>query len=230
MRLLVAALKMVRQYARRSVASMSNGGVWGNICLAGVVFAPADSKTGTQTTAPPPVGQRGDKPGRRMKVSAIEFRPAEAADVKVILEFIRMMAALEGRPDAATIAEKDLTDLLFGDRAIAYGFLAESGGEVIASALTLLKFSSYRGRRIFYIEDIIVAEQARGSGVGTEMMKFLAQTAVDMGCDAMEWYALKDNPGALRFYERLGAQYDTPHAILGFDEAAMKKVAGVVCE
>tara|TARA_R110002072_G_scaffold29265_1_gene92874 strand:- start:15 stop:485 length:471 start_codon:yes stop_codon:yes gene_type:complete len=152
------------------------------------------------------------------------FRPVTVDDLGTILEFIKMLASNEGRPEAVTLSEADLAELLFGEKPVAYGFLAVKEGVPVASALLLQKFSSYRGKRILYIEDLIVSEAARGDGVGSKMMVFLAGIALEMGCDAMEWYALKSDPKALRFYERLGAQYDTPHAILGFDKMVLEKL------
>lgn len=163
-------------------------------------------------------------------MSKLTFRAATRDDLGIIVEFIKMLAANEGRREAVTLSEADLAGLLFGEKAIAYSFLAVKEGLPIASALALQKFSSYRGKRILYIEDLIVTKAARGDGVGGEMMQFLAEKALEMGCDAMEWYALKSDAKALRFYERLGAQYDTPHAILGFDKMTLEKVAGVLSD
>jgi len=163
-------------------------------------------------------------------MSEIVFRKAKREDIATLIKFIHLLAAHEERPEAVTITEAALTDLLFGDKAIGYGFVALQSGEPVATALLIQKFSSFRGSRILYIEDIIVSNGARGSGVGTKFMKFLAQKALEWGCDAMEWYAMKYNAGALRFYERLGAQYDDPHAILGFDQKTLRDVARNVSE
>lgn len=163
-------------------------------------------------------------------MSDIEFRPATAFDIPTIIEFSRMLAMHQGNPEDVVITEEALGDLLFGDRAIGYAFIAEKEEKAIAMALLMQKFSSYRGTRILYIEDLVVSREARGTGVGTQMMHFLSKVALDMGCDAMEWYAHKEDQSALRFYERLGAQYDEPHVIFGFDADALSRMAGAMNE
>ncbi len=163
-------------------------------------------------------------------MSEITFRPVTQSDLETIIGFIKMLAANEGRPEVVTVTGQDLVNLLWGDRAIAYGYLGFQGGKPVVSALLMQKYSSYRGKRILYIEDLIVSEAARGEGVGSKMVKFLAGEALKMGCDAMEWYALRTDPKALRFYERLGADIDTAHAILGFDEKSLQQAAGVMSE
>ena len=56
-----------------------------------------------------------------------------------------------------------------------------------------------------FLKDLFVAESARGTGVGREIMRHMAQMAVEWGCLRFDWTAEKDNPGALRFYDELGA-------------------------
>lgn len=158
-------------------------------------------------------------------MSDIVFRPATRADLSVLIDFIHLLASDEGRPDAVSVTKDRLAALLFGPDAFGTGYLGFKGNEPLVSALVLKKFSSYRGTPILYIEDIVVSEAARGTGVGAKMMEFLAKKALEQGCEAMEWMAVEDNAGAIRFYERLGAEID-PHVVLGFDHAAMLKVSG----
>ena len=157
-------------------------------------------------------------------MSDLVIRAATESDLGVVIDFIRLLAESEGRPEAVSITEEKLGSLFFGGQAIGNGYLAFMGVKPVASALVMQKYSSYRGSRILYIEDIIVSPDARGSGVGAKFMQYLAQRALEQGCENMEWMALKDNGGALRFYQRLGAQID-PHKVLGFDHATLQKVA-----
>lgn len=159
-------------------------------------------------------------------MSDIQFRSATEADIPTIILFSRMLAEHQGNPEKVIISEDALADLLFGPKAIGYAYIAERNAEAVGVAVLMQKFSSYSGKRILYIEDLVVAPEARGFGVGTLMMQFLSKVALDMGCNAMEWYAHKEDKSALRFYERLGAQYDEPHVIFGFDEGDLSRMAG----
>lgn len=55
-----------------------------------------------------------------------------------------------------------------------------------------------------YLEDMFVAETARGKGVGQLAMQALAQIAVHRQAQALVWECAANNADALRFYRKLG--------------------------
>ncbi len=62
------------------------------------------------------------------------------------------------------------------------------------------------GAGTLFLKDLLVVEEARGSGLGARIMQSLAQIAQEAGCARFDWTAETDNPGALAFYDRLGAR------------------------
>lgn len=56
-----------------------------------------------------------------------------------------------------------------------------------------------------FMKDLFVRQAWRGRGVGERLLGFLARLAVSEGCARLDWTTERDNPGAIRFYERLGA-------------------------
>ncbi|RMB12205.1 GNAT family N-acetyltransferase [Eilatimonas milleporae] len=146
-------------------------------------------------------------------------------DVGAIVDLIRALAAHEGRPDAATVGAEALTDLLFGPLAIAHGLIARRVGAPVGYALFGVKFASFTGARLLYIDDIFVHQNVRGHGLGTGFMAALAREAVRRGCAAMEWSALDDNDQALGFYDRLGAIEKTGIRYFRTDGADLSRLA-----
>jgi len=134
------------------------------------------------------------------------IRAATPQDADTICEFITELAAHEGRPELATIRPEVLQDLLFGDRALAYAYLGFVGQDCSAYAIVAERFSSFRGTRLLYIEDMLVRPEFRGGGTGKQFLAFLAKQAANLGCERMEWSALDDNDIALGFYDHLGAE------------------------
>ena len=59
-------------------------------------------------------------------------------------------------------------------------------------------------RRVLYIDDFCVAEEARGQGIGEALMDFAQNLARQKGCSKLTLTVWNDNAGALRFYEGLG--------------------------
>ena len=57
---------------------------------------------------------------------------------------------------------------------------------------------------LLYLKDLYVSDAARGAGLGTRILQFLANFAIDRGIDRMDLTTDSDNAGAQRFYDSLG--------------------------
>lgn len=135
----------------------------------------------------------------------LRIRPAEVADVPLILRFIRALAEYERLAHEVVATEKLLRDSLFGPEPGAEVILAFVGDEPAGFALFFHNFSTFLGRRGLYLEDLFVHPEWRGRGVGRQLLVYLARLAVARGCGRMEWAVLDWNEPAIRFYRSLGA-------------------------
>lgn len=152
----------------------------------------------------------------------MHIRPAVETDLPVLVEFISELAAHEGRPELATITESVLSSLLFGEHALGRAFIGEVDEQTAAYAIVAERFTSFRGTRYLYVEDMLIRPAFRKGGAGKKFFAFLAKTALGMGCDRLEWSALDDNDIALGFYDHLNATRETGvvHFSLGQDGMA----------
>ena len=137
------------------------------------------------------------------------IRPAQPADVPVILALIKELAAYEREPDAVVATQADLEAALFREDAALFGLIAEHPGQdgpVIAGcALWFLNFSTWVGRHGIYLEDLYVRPEFRGQGYGGQLLVELAKIADERGYGRLEWAVLDWNETAHRFYESVGA-------------------------
>ncbi|MFN0107070.1 MAG: N-acetyltransferase family protein [Bryobacteraceae bacterium] len=131
------------------------------------------------------------------------IRGASAADVELILQMIREMATAEQRQNAVTITRPALERHVFGERPIAEVFLGFWDGEPVAYLMVQMRFSSYAGDPILYVEDVFVRARAQGRGLGKKLMAYAADLARKRGCGAMHWSVGEWNAPALVFYDRL---------------------------
>jgi GNAT superfamily N-acetyltransferase len=138
---------------------------------------------------------------------SLTIRPATAADVPAILALIRELALYEREPDAVVATEDDLLRDGFGPSPAFEVLLADWNGETIGFALYFFTFSTWRGRRCLYLEDLFVQPQHRGRGAGLALMRALAREAVARDCPRFCWQVLDWNEPAIAFYERLGAKF-----------------------
>ena len=135
----------------------------------------------------------------------IELRSATPADIPHILAFIRELAEYEKLAHEAVATAEDMTEQLFGPQPAAEVVMAEVDGQPAGFALFFHNFSTFKGQRGLYLEDLFVRPQYRGLGLGTQLMMHLAQLAVARGCGRFEWSVLDWNTPAIRFYRSLGA-------------------------
>jgi GNAT superfamily N-acetyltransferase len=134
-----------------------------------------------------------------------EIRPVAQAELPILLQLIRQLAAYERRLEQVVATEADLERALFGQPPVAEAVLAWQGAQAVGYALYYPVFSTFRGRAALYLEDIFVVPEARGQGVGYALMRHLAQVARQRGYDRIEWSVLDWNAPALAFYRKLGA-------------------------
>lgn len=136
-------------------------------------------------------------------MSNVTVRFATAADVEVILAFIKGLAAFEHEPNAVRTTTADLLRDGFGEQPKFEVLIAERGGAPVGFALFFPTYSTWEGRAGMHLEDIFVIDEERGSGVGYKLMTTLAALAVERGCARLELSVLDWNP-ARKFYHRLG--------------------------
>lgn len=134
------------------------------------------------------------------------IRPATAADVPLILAFIRELAEYERLSHEATANEELLKDSLFGPKPAAEVILGYVGTEPVSFAIFFHNYSTFMGRHGLYLEDLYVKPEFRRRGLGRIMLSHLARLACERGCGRFEWAVLKWNQPAIDFYQSLGAQ------------------------
>ena len=132
-------------------------------------------------------------------------RPVRPGDVPAVVGLVRELAEYEKAPHEARMTEEQLHAALFGDSPALFGHVAESGGQVVGMAVWFLNFSTWRGTHGVYLEDLYVQPQHRGSGLGRELLRTLAEVCVQRGHHRLEWSVLDWNTPSIDFYRAAGA-------------------------
>lgn len=135
----------------------------------------------------------------------ISIRFAGPADAPTLHRFICELAAYEKEPDAVEVTPEVLAAQLGEARPPFECLLAEQGERAVGFALFCHNYSTWRGRRGIWLEDLYVPEVLRGQGIGLALLRRLGQVAVERGCGRMEWSVLDWNTPAQGFYRAIGA-------------------------
>jgi len=136
-------------------------------------------------------------------MNRVVIRAAKADDAGTLLRLIRELAEFEELSDQVRASEADLIREGFGPVPRYEALLAELDGRAVGFALYFHNYSTFTGRPGLYLEDVFVAQTARGRGIGRKLMARLAAIAVERNCARLDLWVLHWNP-ARRFYDMLG--------------------------
>ena len=135
----------------------------------------------------------------------ISIRDAVPGDIDLIFRFICDLADYEKLRHEVRADPEGLARHLFGARPMADALIAEVDGVAQGFTLFFHSFSTFEGRPGIWLEDLFVAPEARGAGIGAALLARVAALAVERGCARLEWSVLDWNEPAIRFYRSIGA-------------------------
>ena len=136
----------------------------------------------------------------------LKIKKATIEDSEIIYNFICQLAEYEKLTDDVTTTPDSLGETLFGPNSNVETLIGYVDEKPVAFALYFYNFSTFKGKRGLYLEDIFVIPEMRGNGVGKELLRRLAQIAKENNCARFEWSVLDWNEPAINFYKSLGAK------------------------
>jgi len=134
----------------------------------------------------------------------VELRVARVEDCPRLLELINELALFEKAPEEVDVTLAEFEDAGFGTKPVWKAFVAEVDGFIAGFALYYVRYSTWKGRRI-YLEDLIVTESMRGKGLGKLLFDRVVQEAQELNFNGMTWQVLDWNQPAIDFYKKYGA-------------------------
>lgn len=149
------------------------------------------------------------------------IRDAEKQDMQQVLELIQELADFEKESDAVEVTKEDLIREGFGENPLFHCFVAEVEGNIRGIALVYYRFSTWKGRTI-HLEDLIVNESMRGTGLGSALYKRVMQYAAEKGVKRVEWNVLDWNKPAVDFYKKSGAKILDGWQVVQMDEQGLQ--------
>lgn len=162
----------------------------------------------------------------------VAIRVAMAQDVHLIHAGLMTIARHLDAEGKVTATPEDLRKHGFGPQPAFNVLIAEIGGEFAGMCLFFQSFSTWRGQKGAYIQDIVVEERFRGAGIGVALLRHAAAHVRAGGGTYLRLSVEAKNVSAQHFYERMGlvwSQDERIHAVYGdtFEALAGQHESGV---
>ena len=144
---------------------------------------------------------------------SVTVRRAQARDIPAIMDLLKQVNRVhyEGRPDLFKLTTKytedELRAILENEQTPVF-VCADAGGRVLGHGFCILQRPEntrlLNDILTLYIDDICVDSAERGRHVGSAIYKHILEYARQCGCYNVTLNVWNCNPGAMRFYEKLG--------------------------
>ena len=142
------------------------------------------------------------------------------------------LAQYEGVEGLINITEPELADLLFCEKPNHFVGIA-----LVAEQLVGLVMFNYTHHNIcvnvthgVYIENLYVSPKFRKQGIGSALLKYVAEKAKINNCSRIEWWVSREDPVASHFYQKIGAIALSDWAVFKCDRVGIDKLVGMRIE
>lgn len=150
-----------------------------------------------------------------------KIRKAVPQDMPQVHALITELAIFEKEPDAVEVTISDLQQDGFGEHPAFQCFVAEVDKKVEGIALVYSRYSTWKGK-ILHLEDLIVSQNMRGSGLGSALLDEVVRYGHQLGVKRICWEVLDWNEPAIAFYEKKGADVKRDWDVVHLTEAGIK--------
>ncbi|MBO4423801.1 MAG: GNAT family N-acetyltransferase [Clostridia bacterium] len=150
----------------------------------------------------------------------MKIAPAEKEQAEQIVELLRYICEIhgKGRPDifvpgASKYGAEDVLKLIEDEKTRL--ITATQDGEVLGYLIAKLQDAPsgphLRRIRTFYIDDLCVKPDRRGTGVGAALFSEAKRIAEELGCDRIDLNVWAFNEDAIKFYRKMGLTVSRMH-------------------
>ena len=142
-----------------------------------------------------------------LKMMDVKVRRAVKEDCQRMMELVHELAVYEKAPEEVTMTMEHFIESGFGEQPVWWAFVAEVDGVVQGFALYYIRFSTWKGQRM-YLEDFYVTEKMRGRGLGKLLFEQLFEEAKSRNFTGIAWQVLEWNEPAINFYKKYNPTFD----------------------
>lgn len=155
----------------------------------------------------------------------LSIKKAVPENIPAVIELMREFAEFENLLEYLEVTEESLQKVIFGEDSFVKCLLAFDDDKPIAYAIFYPTFSSFRGQKSVYLEDIFITARYRKYGIGEKMLKKVTKNGKEFGAERMDFQVLEWNTPAVNFYKKHGAVMDEDERHFKFTDEAFENLA-----
>ncbi len=159
------------------------------------------------------------------RTSGGAIRPATASDAGLIGRMLAGLLRALGEPAFGFDATARILADGFSPAPRFQALIAGRDDIAVGYALFWPIYDSEQGHPSLFLSDMMVVEEARGSGIGRDLMAAVAARAVAAGYSQMVWEVLEENHRARAFYRKIAREDRRAVVITCADENFRRLVA-----
>ncbi|MGB0130413.1 GNAT family N-acetyltransferase [Chlorobium sp.] len=134
----------------------------------------------------------------------IRIREAVTADIGRCAELLGMLFAAEREFTPDPVAQRRGLELVLDSPQTGRVFVCETGGRIAGMVMLLFTVSTFLGKKVALLEDMIVDPAFRAQGIGARLIAHSVEFARHEGLGRITLLTDHDNTAALNFYHRAG--------------------------
>jgi len=137
----------------------------------------------------------------------IAIREATQNDVLALCGLLKVLFSGEREFIANVDIQKCALEMILSEPQSGKIFVAQNDGEIIGMVSLLFTISTALGGKVALLEDMIIAPDFQGKGVGKRLLAHAITEAKNLTCKRITLLSDTDNLNAHRFYEQFGFKY-----------------------
>jgi GNAT superfamily N-acetyltransferase len=134
------------------------------------------------------------------------IRNFQEDDIIKLVDLCSEHAAFEQAPYVQEGKHLLLKSQLLSPTPALYCWVVVMHTELVGYVTYTFDYSTWDANFFLHVDCIYLREQCRGVGIGSDLMRRLANVAREKGCVNMQWQTPTFNSNAIKFYQRIGAQ------------------------
>lgn len=137
----------------------------------------------------------------------MEITPANESDIPDLCKLLNILFTQEADFQPDVEAQTRGLAQIIGNPETGLILIAREGGQALGMVNLLWTISTALGERVALLEDMVVAPEARGSGLGSQILQQAIQHARKAGCKRITLLTDRVNTDAQRFYQKHGFDF-----------------------